>query len=161
MIMLSFTPTLWKEARVIFIPKPGKDDYSKAKSFRPISLSNYLLKVLEKMAVWHADTKIKHNPIHTNQHGFQRGKSTDSALSHTVNGIEKFLHKGQHCIGLFLDIQAAFDTISPIHIKHCLTDKNIDPDTVEWYFDYLTHRNLQTNITGYEGKVSILSLIHI
>ena len=27
-IQLHFTPTPWKEARVIFIPKPGKDDYS-------------------------------------------------------------------------------------------------------------------------------------
>ena len=34
-------------------------------------------------------------------------------------------------------------------------DKNIDPDTVAWYYNYLTHRNLQTNITGYEGKVTI------
>ena len=48
-IKLHFTPTLWKESTVIFIPKPGKTDYNTPKSFRPISLSNYLLKVLEKL----------------------------------------------------------------------------------------------------------------
>ena len=26
-IALKFTPTLWKESKVIFIPKPGKDSY--------------------------------------------------------------------------------------------------------------------------------------
>ena len=39
-IKLHFTPTIWKDAKVIFIPKPGKIDYSTPKSFRPISLSN-------------------------------------------------------------------------------------------------------------------------
>ena len=57
--------------------------------------------------------------------------------------------------GLFLDIQAAFDTISPNYIKECLLDKQLDKDAVAWYYDYLTHRNLLTNITGYEGKVTV------
>ena len=52
-IKLHFTPTLWKDAKVIFIPKPGKTDYSTPKAFRPISLSNYLLKVLEKLLTWY------------------------------------------------------------------------------------------------------------
>ena len=151
-IKLHFTPTIWKDANVIFIPKPGKTDYNTPKSFRPISLSNYLLKVLEKLLSWHSDEMLLKSPIHPRQHGFQRGKCTETAISHTVNQIEKFIYKRQHCVGLFLDIQAAFDTISPTHIKTCLTEKNIDPDAVEWYFDYLTHRNLITNITGYEGK---------
>ena len=101
-IYLNFTPTLWKGANVILIPKPGKDDYSKA--FRPISLSEYLLTVLEKMAVWRADAKLKSQPIHKYQHGFQRGKSCYSALSNTVNEVEKYIRRGQHCVGLFLDI---------------------------------------------------------
>ena len=57
-IRLHFTPTIWKEAKAIFIPKPGKTDYSTPKSFRPISLSNYLLKVLEKLLTWHTDEKL-------------------------------------------------------------------------------------------------------
>ena len=40
-IALAYTPVLWKETLVIFIPKPGKDDYSSPSLFRPISLSNY------------------------------------------------------------------------------------------------------------------------
>ena len=76
-------------------------------------------------------------------------------MSHTVNQIEKSIHKKQHCVGLFLDIQAAFDTISPNYIKECLIKKQIDNDAAEWYYDYITHRNLNTDITGHEGKVSI------
>ena len=51
-IALHFTPTCWKNSTIIFIPKPGKASYTDPKSFRPISLSNYLLKALEKLCVW-------------------------------------------------------------------------------------------------------------
>jgi hypothetical protein len=43
-IKLQYVPKEWKRTSVIFISKPGKEDYNRAKSFRPISLSNYILK---------------------------------------------------------------------------------------------------------------------
>ena len=48
-ILLAFTPTAWKGCRMIFIPKPGKDNYKLAKSWRPISLTNYILKALKRV----------------------------------------------------------------------------------------------------------------
>ncbi|GJQ67895.1 hypothetical protein Trydic_g16655 [Trypoxylus dichotomus] len=39
----------WREARVVFIPKQGKTSYTEAKSYRPISLTSFLLKTLEKI----------------------------------------------------------------------------------------------------------------
>ena len=49
MIELSYCPKNWCEAKVIFLQKPGKTDYSQAKSFRPISLTSFLLKAVEKL----------------------------------------------------------------------------------------------------------------
>ena len=39
----------WKETRVVFIPKPGRPSYLTAKDFRPISLTSFLLKTLERL----------------------------------------------------------------------------------------------------------------
>ena len=50
-ISLCHTPKLWRETKVIFLPKPGKTSYSIPKSYRPISLSNFLLKTLERLVV--------------------------------------------------------------------------------------------------------------
>ena len=83
-IFLHYTPKLWRDTKVIFIPKPGKESYRKAKSFRPISLSNYLLKGLERLVAWRMDKALLEFPIHKKQHGFQKGRSTESALSNTV-----------------------------------------------------------------------------
>ena len=35
--------------RLFFIPKVGEDNYFEAKSFRPISLTSFLLKTIEKL----------------------------------------------------------------------------------------------------------------
>ena len=121
-IHLHYTPCLWKKTRVIFIPKPGKESYRKAKSFRPISLSNYLLKGLERLAAWKMDKALKEFPIHKKQHGFQKKKSTESALSNTVNYIESFVMKQQYALGIFLDISSAFDSICPHHIRRSLLE---------------------------------------
>jgi hypothetical protein len=36
---LGLIPTAWRQVKVIFIPKPGKLDYTEAKAYCPISLS--------------------------------------------------------------------------------------------------------------------------
>lgn len=41
-------PEQWTNVKVIFIPKAGKKDYSQPKSFRPISLTSFLLKTMGK-----------------------------------------------------------------------------------------------------------------
>jgi hypothetical protein len=38
-----------RAVRVIFIPKPGRDSYELAKSFRPISLTSFFLKTMERL----------------------------------------------------------------------------------------------------------------
>jgi hypothetical protein len=39
----------WRAVRVIFIPKPGCDACELAKSFRPISLTSFFLKTIERL----------------------------------------------------------------------------------------------------------------
>ena len=143
-----YTPALWKDTKVIFIPKPGKDDYSLPKSFRPISLSNYFLKALERLACWRMDESLLMYPLHNRQHGFMPGRSTESAISVTTNYIEKYLAHKEHCLGVFLDISAAFDSIDIDHVRRALLQHGGDPDMVDWYHNYLSHRNLFAELHG-------------
>ena len=147
-VHLKYTPFLWKQTRVIFIPKPGKDSYSHPKSFRPISLSNYLLKGLERLATWRVDDALQYSPLHSNQHGFLPGRGTESAISDVVNYVEQKLFQSQHCLGIFLDISAAFDSISIEHVRDSLYSHGIEPDLVEWYYHYLQRRDLHFSLHG-------------
>ena len=57
-IALGHTPAIWTKSRVVFIPKVNKSDYSEARAWRPITLSSFLVKSVEKLVLWeleHAD----------------------------------------------------------------------------------------------------------
>ena len=82
-----------------------KGDYSSPRSFRPISLTSFSFKVLEKLEKEQVPTVMK--PLHRNQHAFKKGYSTDLALSSTVNYIERAL---LYTVGTFLDIKGTYDT---------------------------------------------------
>ena len=92
------------------------------------------------------------SPIHKNQHGFQRGLSTGTAITKTVNYIEKHINSGRE---VFLDIQAAFDTMCPKHIKASLLKHGADPDLAEFYYNYITNRHLTTTIGGYTHTITV------
>ena len=63
---------------------------------------------------------LKQNPLHTNQYGFRNDRNTETAILNAVNYKEKHIYNGEHVIGIFLDIQAAFDTINPDAVKTAL-----------------------------------------
>jgi hypothetical protein len=68
-----FIPTTWRQVKVTFTPKPGKLDYTEAKALRPISLSSFLLKTMEKLVERHIrDDSLRKNPLHPNQHAYNR-----------------------------------------------------------------------------------------
>jgi hypothetical protein len=80
-IAYGFIPTAWRQVRVTFILKPGKLDYTEAKAYRRISLSSFLLKSMEKLVDRHVrGSAFKEYPLHLNQHAYQIGKSTETAL---------------------------------------------------------------------------------
>ena len=45
----SYVPLAWKKDTGIFLPKPGKESYLEAKSFRMISITSFQLKWLERL----------------------------------------------------------------------------------------------------------------
>jgi retron-type reverse transcriptase len=116
----------------VFIPKNGKDRYDKPNSFRPISLSNYLLKGLERLVTWRIEEGLKDKPIHTRQHGFRHDRSTETAISNTTDYIEQAFKQGMSCIGVFLDIKAAFDTIDPNQIRMQLLKHGAEESVATW-----------------------------
>ena len=94
------------------------------------------------------DEAIKHSPLHSQQHGFRTDGNTDMAISTVTDYIEKHIYNKKHVIGVFLDIQAAFDSIKPSKFKEALLHHGGDPLMVDWYYSYITHRNIFVNING-------------
>jgi hypothetical protein len=89
-IQTGHSPLAWRQSKVVFIPKPGRDDYTRVRSFCPISLMSFLFKNLEMVILWHLeDTVLKIHPLHRSQTAFQRSYSTESALTEMAETIEQ------------------------------------------------------------------------
>ena len=153
---LRFMPNDWLETDVIFIPKPGKDTYDKAKSFRPISLSSFVLKGMEKVLIWHIEEHfLKTNPFSPWQHGFRKEKSTETAIMSVVDRIEKAILRGQYAVCVFLDIQGAFDNLRPEKALKAMKDKGVPRWFIEWYGPYLKRRYAKASYKGEEFSVRL------
>lgn len=102
-------PDTWKHAVVKVIPKPGKEDYSDPKSYRPIGLLDVMGKVLEKLLV----RRIMHSvnsSLSNLQFGFTPGVSSTDALTRIIQQLVKRKKSGA-AILISLDIQGAFDNL--------------------------------------------------
>ena len=148
-IRLGHIPKIWQEAKGVFIPKPGKNSYNMAKSFRLITLTSFQLKVMERMIYWHLNSNLGvDNMITQNQHGFRVGKSTESALHKLVTKIEKTIIEGQYALGIFLDIEGAFDNVSFKTITEALTKLELPLVIVRWINAMLRSRTVTVTVQG-------------
>jgi hypothetical protein len=108
-----YIPKAWRQVKVTFIPKPGKANYTKAKAYHPISISSFMLKIMEKLVDRHIRDKILGLcPLHRYQFAYQPGKSTETALHHVITHIEEAVENSKVTLGALLDIEGAFDSTS-------------------------------------------------
>ena len=71
MLSLKYTPVALRSSKVTMIAKAGKSDYAQPKSFRPISLTPFFFKLLERICAWDiCDTTLKASPLHKRQHAY-------------------------------------------------------------------------------------------
>ncbi|XP_037932593.1 uncharacterized protein LOC119667375 [Teleopsis dalmanni] len=107
---LGVIPKHWTKARVAFIPKAGKKADHTPKAFRPISLTSFLLKTMEKILDQYIrEVYIKASPLHIEQYAYQSGKSTDTAIHSLTSKIEKALDGKEIALCTSVDITGAFD----------------------------------------------------
>ena len=118
-----YVPAIWRQVKVVFIPKPGRNIYSGPRDYRPISLTLFLLKAVERLVDRYLrDEALAIVPLHPNQHAYQAGKSVKTAL-HQLVRVEKVLDQQEIALGTFLDIEGAFnntcyDTMCDALVRH-------------------------------------------
>ena len=146
---LKYVPKSWRISKAIFIPKMGKDDYAQPRAWRPISLMSFMFKTLERLILWHLeDTVLKTFTMHKNQHAFRKGRSTESALSDLVDHLESSALDGGTAIGVFLDIEGAFDNLLPAGVIQNLKTRNTPTPLLQWFQNYLVSRYVMVDYKG-------------
>lgn len=153
--LLGYIPLSWREVNVVFIPKAGKRNSEEPKSYRPISLTSFLLKTMEKVINIHLGNEVlSKNPLHKNQYAYQSGKSTETALHNLVTKIEKALNEKEVALCAFIDIEGAFDNTTYESIEKAALHKGCETSTVKWIKAMLASRRIKTKIGDRSATVT-------
>ena len=130
-LTLGHVPEAWRSTRVVYIPKAGKNGYTSPKDFRPISLTSFLLKAVERLVDRYIRDKVlSRRPLYKDQHASRAGQSTETALSRVVN---------------LMDIEGAFNHTSGEVTRAAMITHGVPTAVVEWTWHMLGNRNLTAN----------------
>ncbi len=103
-------PDSWKIANIVPIHKKGS--VHNFKMYRPVSLLPCISKVFEKLIFKEVYLHLRCNGIISEyQSGFTPGDCTINQLIHISDRILKSLDNFEDCLGCFLDLTRAFDTV--------------------------------------------------
>ena len=150
----------WKTGTVTFLPKPGKDATS-VNAYRPITLTSYIGKLLERIL----ESRIK-NHIETNnllptfQHGFRKNFSTDTYLFHLLSYVEHHKKSRHKVAALFLDFQKAFDSIWLEGMLYRLEEIGIPSALLKVFRGFLCNRTIKLKVNDFcsEDKPHVIGL---
>ena len=122
------SPSELKLAKVFPIFKSG--DSSKITNYRPISVLSFFSKVFEKVMYNHISDLIESvNVLYKYQFGFRQRHSTQQAIITLVNKTRHLWIRVIFVIGVFLDLQKAFDTVHHkiwINCMHIASGEHMD-----------------------------------
>ncbi|CDO68069.1 hypothetical protein BN946_scf184347.g6 [Trametes cinnabarina] len=147
---LSYYPDAWKLSATVVLQKPGKSDYTVAKSWRPIALLNCISKILSRcvadVLVYEAErlSLLAHM-----QFGGRAGRTTTDSLHLVTKTVKDAWRRGHVASILFLDIKSAFPAADPERLYYNLRMRGVPTEYVDWLRVKLTGRRTRLLFDDY------------
>ena len=133
-------PKTWKVSIIIPAKKPNKDAHQ-ATSYRPIALTSCVCKLMEKMIntrlVWHLENKELLSPF---QYGFRKNRCTLDPLLRLSNQVQQGFVNQCQTIGVFFDLEKAYDTTWRHGILMKLHKMGIQGNMINFINSFLSER---------------------
>jgi hypothetical protein len=138
-------PKNMKLAKIIAIYKKGeKED---ANNYRPIAITSSFSKVFEKIFLNRLEYHFEQNNIiNPQQHGFQKNKSTVTALFDFASQIYNSIDAREKINVILYDFSNAFGTLYPQLLLRKLKIYGVTDDAISWLCCFLTQREQYVQI---------------
>ena len=122
-----YVPAVWGHDKVVFIPKPGRNSYCGRKDFIHISLTPFLLTILERVVGrFLRDEMLVSKPLSSQPICSPGWKVCRNSSSSVRVRVEKALDQQEIALGIFLDIEGAFNNISYDSMCAALVRHSVD-----------------------------------
>ena len=143
-LRLGYCPAHFRQSTTIVLRKPGKDDYTVPKAYRPIALLNTMGKIMDAIIARRISYVTEMHQLLPSTHiGGRKGRSTDHALHVIIEKIYEAWNSPDPQVAslLLLDVSGAFDNVSHVRLLHNLRKRRIDERTVRWIASFLEDRS--------------------
>ena len=147
-------PQIWRHAIIIPVLKSGKPA-SKISSFRPISLTSVVVKLLEKIIYDRLYYLAESKGWLTNlQAGFRKNRSTEDQIlrfnQQISDGFQ--LKPAKRTVMVLLDYSKAFDQVWREELLLNLCDLGVPFIMIRWIKAFLQSRTAQAKVNGWIGR---------
>ena len=151
-------PQVWRNAIIIPLLKAGKSAKDLA-SYRPISLTSCVVKLLERMIatrLYHlAETQGMFSPL---QAGFRKGRGCDDQISRIIQAIENgFQAKPmKRSVLVLLDFSKAYDTVWRERLLLSMINKGVPMMFIRWLHAFLQNRQAKVKFCGTNSNSRVM-----
>ena len=141
-----YYPKVFKKSQITMLHKPGKPKLE-ITSYRPLSLTSCLGKILEKIITNRVKDWCNENDIiNKQQNGFRSKRNTNDNLFKLTQSLKQNIKKGFVTSAVFLDVEKAFDQVCHTGLLHKMKKFGIDHSRLRWMKSFLRERSISVKI---------------
>ncbi len=150
-------PSQWRHAKIIPLKKPGKENYTVAKTWRPISLLATLGKVLESVVAERISHAVEtYGLLPTNHFGARKQRSAEQALVLLQEQIYT-AWRGRRIVSLVsFDIKGAYNRVCKERLLQRMKARGIPEKLLRWIEAFCSERTATIQINGQSSEVRSL-----
>ena len=140
-------PSLWKLANVSPIPK--ESPLTECNQLRPISLTNIIMRIFERLVCKQEVSPILKSAIGPDQFAYKKGHNTTMALIKCQHFWLERLDRDAAFVRAFsFDFSKAFDSVSHRILFSKLASYDINPYIKNWIISFLCDRRQRVVVDG-------------
>ena len=149
-------PQAWKNAIMIPIKKDGKPA-NKPASYRPISLTSCLGKLLERIINSRLMYYLEKNHLLSDeQAGFRKCRSTEDQITYIAQKVEDAFQEKKQTIVVWVDMEKAFDKVWNLGLQLKLKRKKVTHNMYTWIKNYMHNRKFRVDVQGGKSRQNSL-----
>ncbi|KAM4060887.1 reverse transcriptase (RNA-dependent DNA polymerase) [Hirsutella rhossiliensis] len=143
-------PKQWRMAKIIPLKKPGKDDYTAARAWRPISLLSTLGKILEAVMAERISFAVEtFGLLPTNHFGARKRRSAEQALVLLQEKIYKAWRMGKVLSLVNFDVKGAYNGVFKDRLLQRLAARGLPRELVRWVDAFCSERTASITVNGH------------
>ena len=140
-------PQSWRKVTITPIYKSG--DKHDPQNYRPVAVSSCILRIMERIIAKDLlQYLLDNNLLSSTQHGFVKGRSTETAGLFFYDFLTKSLDAHLCVDTIFLDYSRAFDSVPHHLLIQKLNNCGIGGKLMTWIKDYLSFRSQSVRFHG-------------